>query len=169
MVVYAAETALSILREHGYLAEEADHVKSRLAPCGLVCGKCAAFAGGPIQRAAKDLRDELGENFGEYAARFESMNPVFAQYPAFAELLSFLAEGSCTGCREQGCLFQTCTIADCVRTHGVDYCFECWEYPRDHHGMPGRLGEIWQRNNDRMRECGAAAWYRNIKDKPRYP
>ncbi|WP_428571604.1 C-GCAxxG-C-C family (seleno)protein [Pseudodesulfovibrio sp.] len=169
MAVFAAETALSILREHGYLAEEADHVKSRLAPCGLVCGKCAAFADGPIRRAAETLRRELGENFAEYAARFEPMNPVFAHYPAFAELLGFLAQGSCTGCREQGCLFQACTIADCARSHGADYCFECLEYPCAAHGLPGPLAEIWRRNNDRMRECGAAAWYRKVKDKPRYP
>lgn len=32
MAVFAAETALSILREHGYLADEDEFVKSRLAP-----------------------------------------------------------------------------------------------------------------------------------------
>jgi C_GCAxxG_C_C family probable redox protein len=169
MAVFAAETALSILREHGYLPEEADFVKSRLAPCGLLCGKCAAFADGPIHRASRELRDQLGPNFAAYAKRFEGMNPVFAGYPAFAELLDFLAQGSCTGCREQGCLFQACKVPDCVRAHGVDYCFECETFPCGEHGMPDRLGGVWRECNEKMRGCGVAKWYRKLKDKPRYP
>jgi hypothetical protein len=115
------------------------------------------------------LRDRLGPNFAAYAKRFEAMNPVFAGYPAFAELLDFLAEGTCTGCREQGCLFQACKVPGCARKHGVDYCFECEKFPCDEHGMPDRLSELWRTNNENMRERGVAKWYRELKDKPRYP
>lgn len=169
LVAFAVETALSILREHGYLPVEADFVKDRLAPCGLLCGNCAAFAGGPIQRAALDLKDRLGANFAEYAARFEAMNPAFAHYPAFAELLDFLAGGSCSGCRNQGCLFQSCRVADCAKDHGVDYCFECSEFPCERHGFPEQLAGLWRLNNEKMRERGPVCWYRKRKDKPRYP
>jgi len=169
MAVFAAETALSILREHGYLAEETEFVKSRLAPCGLVCGQCAAFADGPVNRAARELRDLLGPNFGAYAKRFEAMNPVFADYAGFAGLLEFLAAGTCGGCRKQGCLLQSCRVADCARKHGADYCFECAEFPCDEHGLPEGLAGVWRANNERMRDCGAAEQYRKLKDKPRYP
>lgn len=169
MAVFAAETALSILREHGYLPEEDGFVRSRLAPCGLICGTCAAFAHGPIQRAGRELRDRIGPNFAAYAERFAPMNPVFAKYADFAALLDFLAEGSCTGCREQGCLFQACKVADCAGEHSVDYCFQCAAFPCEDHGMPDRLAVVWRKNNERMRECGPAAWYRKLKDKPRYP
>ena len=168
-VVFAVETALSILREHGYLAEEEEFVKARLAPCGLLCGKCVAFEGGPIRRLSADLKARLGDNFAPYAERFKAMNPVFASYPAFAELLEFLASGSCTGCRNQGCLFQACRVADCVREQGVDYCFQCGEFPCERHGFPERLEEIWRRNNGKMKETGAGAWLRLRNDKPRYP
>ena len=169
MVTFAAETALSILRDHGYLPEEADYIKSQLAPCGLLCGKCVAFAGGPVQKAAVELRDQLGPNFAAYAERFVGMNPVFADYPAFAGLLDFLAAGSCTGCRGQGCLFLTCKVADCAREHDADYCFECAEFPCDKHGMPDQLAAVWRANNERMRDSGAATHYRKLKGKPRYP
>ena len=168
-VVFAVETALSILREHGYLAEEAAFTKARLAPCGLICGNCVAFADGPVQQLSSGLKARLGENFAQYAERFEGMNPVFAHYPAFAELLDFLASGSCTGCREQGCLFQACKVAECIREQGVDYCFECGEFPCDRHGFPERLEMIWHRNNGKMQEIGPTEWFRLYKDKPRYP
>ncbi|BDQ34154.1 C-GCAxxG-C-C family (seleno)protein [Pseudodesulfovibrio portus] len=168
-VVFSVETALSILREHGYLAEEAVFTNSRLAPCGLVCGNCVAFEGGPVQRLSSGLKAQLGDNFAEYAKRFEGMNPVFSKYADFAELLDFLASGSCTGCREQGCLFQSCRVTECVREQGVDYCFQCGEFPCDRHGFPERLETIWRRNNNRMQETGSTEWFRLCKDKPRYP
>lgn len=168
-VVFAVETALSILREHGYLAEEEDFVKSRLAPCGLLCGNCVAFEGGPIQRLSRDLKARLGDNFAQYAKRFEGMNQVFANYPAFAELLNFFDSGSCTGCRNQGCLFQACRVAECVRGQGVDYCFQCGEFPCDRHGLPDRLEEIWRHNNGKMKETGVGTWLRFRNDNPRYP
>ena len=167
--VRAADMALSILREHGYLPDEDAFVRDRLAPCGLVCGNCMAFAGGPIEQLSKGLRDRLGPNFAQYAKRFEFMNPIFRKYPDFGEFLDFLAAGSCTGCREAGCLFKACKVGPCAREHGVDYCFECPEFPCDRHGMQDRLLDIWRRNNERMRECGSVEFYNNIKDKPRYP
>eukprot|EP00831_Metopus_contortus_P065772 TRINITY_DN5871_c0_g3_i1.p1 TRINITY_DN5871_c0_g3~~TRINITY_DN5871_c0_g3_i1.p1 ORF type:complete len:751 (-),score=162.94 TRINITY_DN5871_c0_g3_i1:505-2757(-) len=165
----AAELALSLLRKHGYLPEEDDFIHSRMAPCGLLCGKCVAFADGPVQRLSAELHDQLGSNFSVYAQRFTAMNPVFKQYPAFAELLDFLASGSCGGCREQGCLFQACKVADCAKAHDVGYCFQCEAFPCEQHGMPDRLAEIWRGNNGKMQASGVEAWFLSIKDKPRYP
>lgn len=168
-VVFAADTAISILREHGYLPEEKDFIKSRLAPCGLMCGKCVAFKDGPVQLASSELKAQLGDNFGEYAKRFEGMNPVFKNYPGFADLLDFLASGSCTSCRDRGCLFKDCAVTKCVRDKGVDYCFQCEEFPCERHGFPDRLENIWRGNNEKMKESGIGAWFRLCKDKPRYP
>ena len=169
MAAFAAETALSILREHGYLPGTGELVLERVAPCGLLCGNCLAFSGGPIQREGSKLKARLGENFAESAKRFEFMNPIFGKYPVFAEFLDFLAAGSCTGCRNQGCLFQSCRVPDCAREQGVDYCFQCAEFPCERHGFPERLEGKWRRNNGKMRETGPEKWYRMQKDKPRYP
>lgn len=141
----------------------------QLAPCGLFCGNCVAFAGSPVQRAAAGLSQGLGPNFASYAERFESMNPVFAEYPAFARVLRFLAQGSCTGCRKEGCLFRACAVPACVRTREVDFCFQCPDFPCKIHGMPGPLAERWRRNNEKMRDMGVEAYFLAFKDKPRYP
>lgn len=85
----------------------------RLAPCGLHCGECFAFKDGHIHRSARELREFLGD-FEPYAKRFSArFEPKFDNYPAFVELLDYLAEVECTGCRNEECRF----YANCrVRT-----------------------------------------------------
>jgi len=96
----------------------------------------------PSSSDALAIKELLGENFGGYAARFVGMNPVFEGYEGFAEILEFFAAGSCGGCRKQGCLFQACRVKDCVREHGVDFCFECGEFPCERHGFPEGLKTV---------------------------
>ncbi len=140
-----------------------------IAPCGLDCGQCLAFEGGQIQGHAQALIDLLGPNFGEYAARFEAMNQVFGNYPAFKELLRFLAGGTCQGCRKGGCLFEACGVRTCVKEKGVDFCFECPEFPCQKLSSMTRLETIWRRNNEKMKELGIEKYYEMIKNRPRYP
>lgn len=169
MVTFAVEESLSILRDAGYLPEADELMRSRMAPCGLMCGKCVAFADGDVRRLSQDMQALLGDNFGEYAKRFEGANPIFGHYPAFRELLDYLASGPCEGCRDASCLFKACAVPACAREHGVDYCFQCGEFPCDHHGMPERLAQIWRRNNELMRDQGVESQFRFCNDKPRYP
>lgn len=168
-VVFAVETALELLRENGYLPELSALIRSRLAPCGLSCGQCLAFAGGAIQVPSKQLKEALGDNFAEYAKRFEGMNPVFREYESFQNVLDFLATGSCQGCREHGCLFKDCKVPACVKEQGVDFCFECDEFPCDRHGMPAGLAERWQANNESMRDGGVESWFAGCECRHRYP
>lgn len=111
----------------------------------------------------------LGDNFAVYAERFAAMNKVFMQYQAFESMLRFFAEGSCTSCRDQGCLFQACKVTACAKDHKVDFCFQCEHFPCDRHGFSGPLAERWQANNGHMRNVGVEKYYNKIKDKPRYP
>ena len=140
-----------------------------VAPCGLRCDNCLASPGGEIHRHAKALSELLGFNFSAYAERLGRMNPVFENYPGFRDLVEFLAAGSCGGCRTGGCLFEGCRIPDCSKEHGVDYCFQCSEFPCDKSGFPLDLEVRWRRNNEKMRDMGVAAYFELIKDKPRYP
>ncbi|BDQ37853.1 hypothetical protein SYK_22130 [Pseudodesulfovibrio nedwellii] len=169
MVVFAIKTSLFILREHGYLVGSEDFMASRLASCGLMCGKCVAYAGGPVQEVSAALKEHLGVNFGEYAKRFESTDAVFRQCQPFTELLDYFASGHCSGCRESGCLFKACAVPACAREHNVTYCFECKKFPCEEHGMPDRLAQIWRMNNERMRKYGVEEYFRIGNDKPRYP
>lgn len=146
-----------------------DHIRNALGPCGLHCGACLAYAGGPIQEHAKALVQALGPNFAGYAERFAGMLPVFQHYPAFAQLLEFLAAGSCTGCRGAGCLFKECRLPHCSQERGVAFCFECAAFPCEEHGLPPGLAERWRGNNEIMRAKGLEAYYELVKERPRYP
>ncbi len=167
--VFAVETALQLLRENGYIKSHEDFITSRLAPCGLMCGHCLAYAGGSIQQLSAELGEKLGDNFGIYAKMFEGMDPVFRNYASFRELLDFLAGGTCGGCREEGCLFKECKVTACVKDKGLDYCYQCDEFPCNQHGMPEGLAQRWRANNEKMREGGVDEWFCSCKNKPRYP
>jgi hypothetical protein len=84
-------------------------------------------------------------------------------------MLDFLASGSCTGCRDAGCLFKACAVPGCIKEHGVDYCFQCNEFPCQNHGMPAPLAERWRINNETMRDTGPNAYFFTAQVKPRYP
>ncbi|MGE4290790.1 MAG: DUF3795 domain-containing protein [Desulfovibrio sp.] len=146
-----------------------EELLERMAPCGLHCGTCVAFADGPVRAHALALRELLGPNFAAYAERFAGMNPVFAGYDDFAALLDWLANGGCSGCRGAGCLFTACKVGHCVREQGVDFCFQCSAFPCERHGMPSALAERWKVNNERMRSVGVERYYEVLKTKPRYP
>jgi hypothetical protein len=139
-----------------------------IAPCGLDCGKCLAFEHGEIRQYSLAITKLLGPNFDRYAERFTKLNPVFENYAAFKVLLKFLSEGSCGGCRKEGCLRQPCNVHGCVREKGVDYCFECDEFACERTGFPPFLYEKWRNNNITMRQLGVEGYYERIKDMQRY-
>jgi hypothetical protein len=140
-----------------------------IAPCGLNCGKCLACFEGEIRRHSQALADLLGPNFAQYAERFRAFNPVFANYPAFRELLDFIAQGSCRTCTKGQCLFPGCRVRDCVQENGVDFCFQCTAFPCDRSGLPPRLDPVWRQSNELMKEVGVEEYYERVKERPRYP
>ncbi len=140
-----------------------------VAPCGLFCGGCLAFEGGPIRSHARALAGLLGPNFGVYAERLSEMNPVLGHYPAFADMLEFLARGSCRGCREGGCLLGNCGARACALERGIDFCGLCPDFPCENPGLPEGLLERWRRNGEILRAKGPAAYLDLVRGKPRYP
>lgn len=140
-----------------------------LAPCGLSCAKCLAFEDSPIRRHAEVLARELGPNFAAYATRLAAMNPVLSNYESFRVLLDFLAQGSCRGCREGGCLFGDCPVRTCIMGKGHLFCADCPDFPCPIQGLPVELERVWRAANQKIRELGVEAYFERIKDKPRYP
>lgn len=105
-------------------------IKNRLAPCGLHCGKCFAFADCDIRHHSHQLKESLG-NFDVYAERFVDMldEPVFKKYSDFKELLSFFSAVECHGCRKEKCkIFKTCNVRNCHEQKTVDFCFQCSDF-----------------------------------------
>ena len=147
-----------------------EYIKQRLAPCGLHCGKCFAFSGGEIHELSVRLRAALG-NFVVFARRFVDLlgDPVYGKYPEFKAFLDHLATRGCGGFRQEHCkLFASCGVRPCAEEHGVDFCFQCAEFPCDKTGFDEHLYRRHVEINRKMRETGVEAYYDAIKDLPRY-
>ncbi len=145
-------------------------IKKALGPCGLSCEKCFSHVDGDIRKYAMKLQDKLG-NFDIYAKRFETLvgDPVFEKYPDFKEMLDYFAGESCTGCRSEQCkLFKGCGVRPCHQEKGVDFCYECSDFPCDHTGFDPHLYDRWVAMNETIREIGIEAFYESTKDKSRY-
>src|SRR4030042_7215315 len=129
-----------------------------LPPCGLSCRKCFANSRGDIATRSTQWQERLG-GFDVYAERFSALLPAFKDYPAFQGLLAYLAHGSCDGCRRGTCLYPNCGVTTCFREKGVDFCFQCEEFPCDRTNFDPRLERRWRQMNERMREAGVEAYY----------
>jgi hypothetical protein len=146
---------------------EHDQILKVLAPCGLNCAKCLAFAGGDIKKHAKKLKRLLG-SFDTYAERFSGFEPVFKNYPHFKELLQHLTVAACKGCRQGTCGYPNCGVAACWRAKGVDFCFQCDEFPCQKTNFDPNLRQRWLGINTRMKQIGIKEYYEETKNLPRY-
>ena len=145
-------------------------IKSRLAPCGLDCGKCYAFVDSDIKKLSNRLKLSLGD-FDIYAERFTELinGAIFKKYPDFKELLAYFASADCNGCRNEKCkIFKDCKVRDCFEKKGVDFCFQCSNFPCDNTGFDEHLQKRSIDINIRMKEIGVEKYYDEIKEKPRY-
>jgi hypothetical protein len=138
-----------------------------LAPCGLSCRKCMANVDGPIRANSSALQQSL-RGFERMAERFAGFMPVLANYPAFAEVLEFFAQADCRGCRSGNCKFFDCSVMSCHKEKGVDFCFQCDEFPCDKTNFHPDLRARWLKTQTRMKEIGVEAYYEETRDLPRY-
>lgn len=144
-----------------------NEIVNRLAPCGLDCAKCVGYANGEIREHSGKLLDLLG-NFDGYAERFSSFQPVFENYPSFKEMLLHFSRAGCAGCRNGACGYPNCGVAPCIQRKGVDFCFQCEEFPCSRTNFDPDLKERWLQMNNRMRESGVESYFEETRDMPRY-
>lgn len=138
-----------------------------LAPCGLNCRKCIYNSNGEIRELSSRLKERLG-NFAPYAERFSIGTPVLRGYKEFHDILDFMSEGDCRGCRHGGCKFPGCNVLSCTSGKGIDFCYQCSEFPCERSGLQGGLKERWIRMNSRMKESGVEGYYKDSMNEPRY-
>ena len=138
-----------------------------LAPCGLSCQKCFAYTQGEISMHSKELQKLLG-NFNIYAERFSTFLPEFKNYPSFKTMLAYFAEPDCKGCRQGTCKYPNCGVVDCYKQKGVDFCFQCEEFPCEKTNFDPHLRKRWIEMNNRMKEIGVEGYYEETKNQPRY-
>lgn len=146
-----------------------ERIVAEVAPCGIDCSRCIALVGGDARTHAIALQEVFGDSFQKYAERFAEYIPVLKKYGEFREFIDFLAGVDCTGCRSRTDYENIrCGIIQCFRAKGVDFCFECGEFPCDPAGIDDDLKRRWLAAGERMREIGLEAWYEEMKKRPRY-
>lgn len=144
-----------------------NEVINHLAPCGLDCNRCAGFEGGEIKETSTKLLNLLG-NYDRLAKIMSANTPAFSNFTEFKEILAFFSKGSCGGCRTQNCLCPVnCGVRSCYKEKGVDFCFQCEEYPCNKQENP-MLRQRWQQKNDRMKEIGVLQFFEEQSRIPRY-
>jgi hypothetical protein len=144
-----------------------EDILRELAPCGLDCRKCFAHKDGSIGRTSEELERLLG-SFDNYAERFSASLPVFTNYPAFKELLTYFTQADCRGCREGDCRFPKCEVLACCQAKGIDFCAQCDEFPCEKTSFDADLKRRWIQMNSRMKEVGVEAYFAETRDSPRY-
>jgi hypothetical protein len=144
-----------------------EEIKKILAPCGLSCLKCMAYTDGEIKYHATELKRLLG-SFDIYAERFSNFLPAFSNYPSFKEVLDIFLKSECKGCRNGDCIYPNCGVAACYKEKGVDFCFQCDDFPCDLTNFDPHLHKRWLKMNQRMKEIGVEAYYEETKVQPRY-
>lgn len=146
---------------------EYQDVLKQLAPCGLDCGRCADYENGEIKDLSTNLIRLLG-NYGRVAKMKAEAKPLFNNYAQFEEILTAFSQASCSGCRGENVLCPiTCAAKTCYKEKGVDFCFQCGEYPCEKQ-FSGRLRDRWKDINDRMKAVGVVQFYHEQKKNPRY-
>jgi hypothetical protein len=146
-------------------------ILSRIAPCGISCEKCFAFRSGKIRENSIALAESLG-NFRMYAGRFAELldEPVFNTYPYFQLVLDYFREVDCKGCRKEHCkIFKSCKVRECIDNRGVDFCFQCPDFPCRDTGFDDNLEQRWKENNVKMKETGVEDYYNDLQHVHRYP
>ena len=148
-----------------------EQIKDCLAPCGLCCETCFAHADGDIRKYSLKLKEKLG-NFQINAKRFETLldNPIFKKYTAFKEMLDYFASENCKGCRNEQCkLFKDCGVRPCHQEKGIDFCYQCDEFPCDKTNFDTGLYKGWVMINKKIKKIGVENFYKKTRTRPRYP
>jgi hypothetical protein len=147
-----------------------DAIKETIAPCGFCCETCFAHVNGEIKKLSSQLKEKLG-NFHNYAKRFETMleAPIFNKYSDFQEMLDYFASGNCQGCRAEHCkLFRNCGIRPCHQQKGVDFCYQCDEFPCDRTNFDESLYRSWVAINEIIKKKGIELYSEKAKIRSRY-
>lgn len=142
-------------------------IKKRIAPCGLDCGRCAGYGQGEIKRLSIELAAALG-NYRSIAPVRARADTEFMFFDQFEKILTTFATADCNGCRTENSRCPAiCKAKNCHKEKGVDFCFECKEFPCDSE-MELLTGGRWRTLNLRMAKIGVEAFYEEQLKIPRY-
>lgn len=149
------------------MKQNREMILNDLAPCGIDCSRCVVYKGGVIQKSSTELKKAL-TNFERKAEDFARMVPELEHYKEFTRILDFFTNPTCNGCRNGDSRNPACKINTCFKEKGVDFCYECDDYPCDKNSFNNEFKKKWIRINNSMKEMGLENYFRESKNKPRY-
>jgi hypothetical protein len=138
-----------------------------IAPCGLLCYTCDAMKNGVINESAKKLLYVLG-SYDSFLESCSSSRPISGKYSDFKEVLAYLADAKCNGCREDHCMDSNCIVPECTKNQNIHFCYECRDFPCDKTGFPDDLKEKWMRKNNKIKAIGIEKYFEEEKNLPHY-
>lgn len=138
-----------------------------LALCGLNCKKCFVNVEGEIRKTSEQLQ-KLLEGFDSYVEKFSKLLPILKEFHNFKEILDYFTIGECPDCRKGSCFYPNCGVSNCYQVKGVDFCFQCLEFPCENTNFDTGLRKRWLEMNKRMKEVGVEKYFEETKDLPRY-
>jgi hypothetical protein len=147
--------------------EEHSKLLRLIAPCGLLCYTCDAMKDGAVSTAAKKLLYAL-DSYDLFLEGAPGARPISGKYKEFKEVLQYLADVTCRGCREDHCMEANCVVPECVKSRGIDFCYECADFPCDKTGFPDGLKDKWIRKNNKIKQIGIEKFFEEEKDLPHY-
>lgn len=83
-------------------------------------------------------------------------------------LLEHFTKAECRGCRAGDCAYPNCGVVACYKGKGVDFCFQCGEFPREKTNFDDNLKARWIAMNTRMKEIGVERCFEESRNAPRY-
>jgi len=113
--------------------------------CGLYCGECEIYLAhinrdGEMKRS---LAERISRSFGK------NVSPESVV---------------CQGCKSELCWDEDCEIRMCAVAKGVDFCFECPDYPCDK--LKNFYDNGYQKarvNMEGMRKIGVERWLKEMR------
>lgn len=141
---------------------EYEEILARLAPCGLDCSRCFHFHDSEIKQLSIRLA-ELLDGFETVQPLLAPFFPQLNNYAQFKEIIDLFQQGECRGCRYGICPLP-CNTKECFKEKGVDFCFQCDEYPCSR----PPLTKKWRKISDMMKELGVEKYYEKQLQIPRY-
>ena len=145
---------------------ESQKILEALAPCGLNCQGCVSHTDGDIKAYSIKLKESL-VHFDKYAEKLSVVAPELRNYPQFKAVLELLTQGSCRGCRNGDCKIPNCGVLHCYQEKGVEFCFQCDDFPCEKMDRDPDLKSRWIQMNLRMKEIGVEAYFQEITLSPK--
>ena len=145
-------------------------ILQKVAPCSLMCHTCSAYNNGVICESSKTLLKYL-DGMKEF---YEKHMPDAVQsYSTFDEVLNIYGAAPCSGCRStehNGCSIKGCFLLECTKSHGVDFCGECNEFPceRTTELFEEEVYKQWLNGNQEIHDNGIESFWNNNSEKPHY-